>query len=94
MTNELVMTPQKRSHTLQLDNRSRLIATGVTDVLSFNEDEVQLVCGEQQLCVSGSGLHVSRLNLDDAQVVVEGDIEAMEDTASAAKTSLFSRVFG
>lgn len=68
--------------------------TGVKDVLNFNEQEVALVTEAGELHVEGSELHMTKLNLDDGQVVIEGEVYALEYADShESKGSLFSRMF-
>ena len=46
------------------------------------------------LHIDGNGLHITKLNLDDGQVVLEGEISALfYEDAPEAKGSLFSRMF-
>ena len=66
------------------------------DVESFNEEEVVMVTEMGVVVLSGQDLHITKLNLDDGQLVAEGQIIAMEslDTQkSGKKEGLFSRVF-
>jgi sporulation protein YabP len=84
-----------RSHTVHLEDRSLLSVTGVRDVGSFNESEVCLTTDTGSLIVEGSGLHITRLDLDSGQVMVEGEIGALvyEEELPERKTGLFSRLF-
>jgi len=70
--------PPSRPHAITLENRQRAGITGVSDVLSFNEQEVVLVTEGGDITLLGEGLHIARLNLDDGQLVVEGDIVGIE----------------
>ena len=84
-----------RAHSISMENRERVSFTGVKDVESFNEEEVILHTEAGVIALEGQGLHISRLNLDDGQLIVEGYIIAMEyleDTA-AKRTGVFSRLF-
>lgn len=86
--------PRARAHSLQIDNRSRMNVTGVSDVESFHEQEVILHTEAGTLRIEGDGLHLSKLNLDDGQVVVEGEVIALEYEASAPeRRGLFTRLF-
>ena len=84
-----------RSHSVHLDNRELLSVTGVRDVGSFNEREVALTTDAGALTIEGVGLHITKLDLDDGQVMVEGEIGAIvyEDDVPEKKGSLFSRMF-
>lgn len=89
--------PQRvRAHSLSIDNRERMTLTGVNDVESFNELEILLATDAGILTITGEGLHISKLNLDDGQLMLEGLISGVEYSdhdAQHAKTGFFSRMF-
>ncbi len=83
-----------RSHTIHIDNRELISVTGVKDVASFNEQEVELVTEAGELRVEGNELRITKLSLDEGQVIVEGEIIALQyEDAPAERGSLFSRMF-
>lgn len=67
-----------RSHSVHIDNRELISITGVKDVVSFNEQEVQLLTENGELRIEGNELRITKLNLDDGQVIVSGEIIAIE----------------
>ena len=64
-------------HKLQLNARRQLTMTGVTEVVSFDEDTVVLQTGLGTLIVQGSQLQLKTLSLEGGQVAVDGSICAM-----------------
>lgn len=58
-----------------LENREKLSVSGVVDVDSFNEENIVLETDLGTLIVKGQDLHINKLNLDSAELIVEGDIE-------------------
>ena len=64
-------------HRLALDNRKQLTVTGVTEVVSFDENAVMLRTGQGDLLIQGSGLQLRQLSLDGGQVAVDGSMAAM-----------------
>ena len=64
-------------HKLQLNERRQLTMTGVTEVVSFDEDTVVLQTGLGTLIVQGSQLQLKTLSLEGGQVAVDGSICAM-----------------
>ncbi|MBQ2661699.1 MAG: sporulation protein YabP [Clostridia bacterium] len=83
-----------RSHAIRIDNRELMSVTGVKDVESFNEQEIRLVTEAGILHIEGMELHMTKLNLDDGQVIVEGEIIAMEyDEPPQERGGMFSRIF-
>ncbi|MDP2892565.1 MAG: sporulation protein YabP [Bacillota bacterium] len=70
--------PRHSNHTVNIDNRSRASVTGVTDVDSFDEGTVAFSTEDGFATIVGQHLHISRLNLEDGQMVVEGEIYGLE----------------
>ncbi|MEG1560658.1 MAG: sporulation protein YabP [Clostridia bacterium] len=83
-----------RSHCIHIDNRSMMSITGVKDVSSFNESEVLLLTDCGDLCIEGNDLHITRLDLEDGQVIVEGELVAFEyEDVPDGKSKLFGKIF-
>lgn len=83
-----------RGHGVHIDNRQLVSVTGVKDVESFNDQEVMLITESGGLRIEGSSLHITKLNLDDGQVILEGEIAALDyEDDPQQKGSLFSRMF-
>ena len=87
------VTPVERPHTLTIDGRNRATVTGVTDVDSFNEAMIVLNTSAGAMTLVGSALHISRLNLEDGQLLVEGQIDALEYDQRARGKGGLSRLF-
>ncbi len=85
--------PRFRAHSVHMDNRSRLNITGVLDVESFHEQEVLLSTEAGDLRIEGDAIHMSKLNLEDGQIILEGDILALEYEPAQERRGLFGRVF-
>lgn len=64
-------------HKLTLTERKNLTLTGVTEVISFDENAVILKTGLGTLVIHGQGLQLKNLSLDGGQVGVEGTISAL-----------------
>ena len=67
-----------RPHGLTLEGRQKAVISGVDGVDSFNEQMVVLSTTAGTLTLMGGQLHVSHLNLEDGQLLVEGEISALE----------------
>lgn len=61
---------------LILENRERLTVTGVIDVNSFNDESIILETEVGTLIVKGRDLHINKLNLESAELIVEGEIDS------------------
>ncbi len=83
-----------RAHTIHIDNRMRISITGVADVESFNEQDILLITEAGPLNIVGNNLHLSKLNLEDGQVCIEGELLALDyEPPEQEKRGLFGKVF-
>ena len=84
---------EQQNQQLVLDNRKKLKMTGVMDVESFSESSVisQTVLGNA--LVKGRNLKITKLNTDDGELVVEGEIDLIEYTKRKEKKKLFDSIF-
>ncbi len=85
--------PVERPHSLTIDGRNRASITGVTDVDSFNDAMIVLNTSAGAMTLIGSALHISKLNLEDGQLLVEGQIDALEYDERARGKGGLSRLF-
>ena len=63
-------------HKLVLADRKNMTMTGVTEVISFDENMVALKTVMGLLTVHGQGLQLKNLSVEGGQVAVEGSISA------------------
>lgn len=83
-----------RPHAIHIEGRALTSVTGVKDVASFNEEAVELITEAGELTIEGVRLHITKLNLDEGQVVLEGEVTALEySEAPEARGNMFSRLF-
>ena len=99
MDNSLNSSPNTNvgKHKISLDQRRDCKMTGVVEVHSFDENTVLLETVEGMVTIKGSGLHVSRLNLDKGEADVDGKVDAFlySDRTTLAKKGegLLTRLF-
>lgn len=80
-------------HNLILEERKKLSVSGVTDVDSFDEQTVIAYTVKGEITVRGWDLHVSKLNLEQGELVLEGEISSLIYTDVKNKsTGLFSKI--
>lgn len=91
------MTEQKTvkmPHSLILENRKKLTATGVSNVDSFDEQTVVAYTDLGELVIHGSNLHIDKLNIDSGELTLNGEIISMSYTDNHATTGgFFARLF-
>ena len=68
--------PMGKPFGLTLEKREKAVLTGVTDVERFDETEVVLHTHGGRLTLTGSGLHVSSLQLEEGRLLVDGTIDS------------------
>ena len=71
------MEETRLPHKLQLNERKSLTMTGVTEVVSFDENTVVLQTALGLLIVQGQQLSLQNLSLEGGQVAVEGTVSAL-----------------
>lgn len=62
---------------LTLINRELFQAGGIIEVESFDEHEVVTVSKLGPLIIRGDALHITQLNLQEGQLVLQGDISSI-----------------
>ena len=63
-----------QNHTVNMENRSRVVITGVTDTDKFTESSVLLYTCMGELIIKGRGLRVTLLSVESGDMAVEGEI--------------------
>ena len=72
MSYEEKQQPSAKTHSISMENRTKLNVTGVEDVESFDENAIIMNTSQGDLIVRGTGLHIGRISLDVGQLSVEG----------------------
>lgn len=90
------MTDQKTTlpHKLTLNERRQLTVTGVTDVVSFDENAVIVHTELGTLVVQGKNLQLKTLLPEGGQVTVEGTVSALIYEEPRPAGSLWRRLMG
>ena len=84
----------KLPHSLILDNRKALTATGVSNVDSFDEDTIVAYTDLGEIVIKGKGLHISQLNLETGDLTVDGEINGVTYSDNqSGRTGFFQRLF-
>ncbi len=78
---------KRGSHKLSLLMRRSCSLTGVTDVVSFDEQEVVLETEQGTMILTGEELHVTGLSLETGEVSLEGRIDALRYMDGSMKKS-------
>lgn len=83
-------------HRLELEDRERLLVTGVEEVERFDEEEIVMNTTAGTLVVGGAQLHIGKLNLDGGELHVNGAIHTLfyEETPAGGQGGLLRHLFG
>jgi len=89
---------EARPHKVIIEGRDRITVSSVEDVDSFNENEVIFLTSLGMMTISGQDLHISRLNLEEGTLMIDGMIDSLdyadlEEKRQGKQPGLFSRVF-
>lgn len=81
-------------HKINLDQRKNLFVTGVNDVISFDDSTIVVDTQLNILIVKGNELHVNKLNLENGELAIDGQINSLHyEEQNGVKSSFFSRIF-
>ena len=83
-----------RNHSILMENRQKVTITGVQDVDSFDEATVMLVTDLGFITLHGEDLHINKLNLEEGQLIVEGEIIALQYSDNESIRGKGSGLFG
>ena len=83
-------------HRVSLDERENITVTGVTELISFDEESI--VCDTQMgvMVIHGSQMHITRLDLESGIVEAKGSMDSIEYTQMSMfdqKGGLLKRIF-
>ncbi len=81
--------PRPMPHTIVIEERKRLTATGILSVVSYDPFTVTLETPEGTLSIGGEGLTVSELSVTTGEVKVSGAVEYVQYTVKREKASSF-----
>lgn len=86
-----------REHKVIIEGRRRTAISAVEDVDSFNENEIIFLTSMGMMTVLGEDLHIAKLNLEEGQLVIEGNIQSLDyadhEEERMKHKGMFSRVF-
>ena len=83
----------KLPHNIIMEDRKKLSVSGVTDIDSFDEQTIVAITELGELTIRGWNLHITRLNLEQSELMVDGEISSLTYTDVRPKAQgFFSKV--
>ncbi len=91
------MTEKKdTNHKILIEDRNRMIITGVKKVKSFDPKEIHLDTLEGGLVIKGQDLGVKNLNLEQSELEIEGRMDLLAyatNRSPEASRGMWERIF-
>ena len=91
---EQQITDNKQQN-LVLENRNKLSVSGVTDILSFDDQIVIIDTNMGMLTIKGIDLRINKLSIDTSDIIVEGTINSMvySDKIDKKASNFIGKIF-
>ena len=87
---------QDNKSSLNLENRKKLTISGVVEVMSFDEEKIDLTTKLGNLTIKGEELKMNKLDVQNGDVIIIGNIAYMVYNGKVTKKnreSLLSKLF-
>ncbi|GAA0181566.1 sporulation protein YabP [Clostridium sediminicola] len=81
---------------LSLENRNKLVLSGVVEVISFDENIIQLDTKLGKLTIKGEGLKMNKLDVQYGDVIILGQVNSIIYSTTQSKSdkeSIIARLF-
>lgn len=82
-----------KNHNVIMEDRKKLMLTGVKQVISFDEETIMLDTALGRLAVKGNGLHILSFEAESGDLSGEGRVNALIYTSQESDGGFFSRLF-
>ena len=93
--NELTLSEKRTAKraSVNIENREKISITGVKQVDTFDDSEVSARLESSGISVYGQSLHISRLDLDNGILIIDGFISGVEYSDNDSRSGFLSRLF-
>lgn len=85
----------EKQHTINVVNRNEIEISGVVEVNSYNEDELDITTDFGNLLVSGSNFNVKKLDVESGVMCVKGTLDSIyyTDNSDTQNKTFLKRFF-
>ncbi len=76
----MVLNEKKEStgkHSISMEDRGKFVADGVNEVISFDENTIELDTKQGKLIIKGSLMKIDKLNLSNSELELSGKINSL-----------------
>lgn len=74
-----------KQHTIEITNRKMIVITGIKTIDSFDSKEFLIDTDLGYLHISGSNLTLDRLDTNGGEIIIKGDVNALNYVSSSTK---------
>jgi len=81
---------------LSLEDRKKLVLTGILEVISFDDEKISLNTKLGNLSIKGEGLKMNKLDVQDGEVIIVGTVVSMiysGKNVAKNKENIIKRIF-
>ena len=71
------MSEQAKLHSIIVENRRKIIITGVKDVESFNENDIVIITHSGALRVRGKNFEIGKISVDTGDLEMSGEVVSL-----------------
>lgn len=82
-----------RPHQVTIDNRKRIMLSGILEVISSQDKTIICKIAGKIVYIFGKELRVSKLNLEEGALIVDGEIDGLSYKDSQTGKSFLKRIF-
>ena len=85
-----------KNSSLMLEDRKKLVLTGVMEVISFDDEKIHLNTCLGALVIKGEGLKMNKLDVQNGDVIISGYISNLVYSGNKGKVNkkgLLARLF-
>ena len=87
-------SPPAAPQSLILENRGRLSVSGVSNIISYDENTVLMETSKGRLQVKGENLHITKLTLETGDASLDGTIDSLVfENSSDNRNGFFAQLF-
>jgi len=81
---------------LSLEDRKKLVLTGILEVISFDDEKISLNTKLGNLSIKGEGLKMNKLDVQDGEVIIVGTVVSIiysGKNVAKNKENIIKRIF-
>ena len=88
----MAQTVNGKSHSLHIENRTRLTASGVERVDFFSETLITAQTADGRLHIKGEGMYIENMSAETGELLVKGRILALSYTDGVRPAGVLKRL--